>query len=66
MREIEPGTHVRLVFRSGREVSGRFAGVSGSTIELDNGNTRIPLREVERLFMEFGSRPRRRKRHNAA
>jgi hypothetical protein len=66
MREIEPGTHVRLVFRSGREVSGQFSGVSGSTIELDNGNTRIPLREVERLFMEFGSAPRRRNRREAA
>lgn len=61
LREIEPGTRVRLVFRSGREVSGRFSGVSDSTIELDNGDTRIPVREVERLFMEFGARPHRRR-----
>ena len=58
LREVEPGTPIRLLLRDGDEVSGDFDGVSEGTIGLGDGRRRVGLEEVKRLHLAYS--PKRR------
>lgn len=58
LREAEPGTKLRLVLKDGNEVAGTFSGVNGESVSLDDGQRRIELKQVKRLYLEFGSTKR--------
>ena len=53
LREAEPGTRVRLVLDDGREITGALRDVDDETVDIDE--TRVELRRVRRLKLEFGS-----------
>jgi hypothetical protein len=53
MREIEPGTQIRLLLRDGEEIAGEFDGVSGGTIGLDRGS-HVDMDDVKRLYVAYG------------
>jgi hypothetical protein len=58
LREAEPGTRVRLVMEDGSEVAGALGRVDDETVDLDDGDQHIELRNVKRMNLEFSS-PRR-------
>jgi hypothetical protein len=60
LREAEPGTRLRLKMRDGSEVAGALADVNGESIGLDDGRTRIELKKVARIKLEFGSVPKQK------
>jgi hypothetical protein len=56
LREAEPGTRVRLLLKDGAVISGTLLSVNGESVDLENGGaTRIDLRNVKRLKLEFSS-----------
>jgi hypothetical protein len=59
LREAEPGTKVRLVLKDGQEVAGTFSGINGESVSLDDGQRRIELKQVKRLYLDFGSSKRK-------
>jgi hypothetical protein len=61
LREIDPGTKVRLEMRDGSEMSGTIANVSGESVSLDNGGGVVELRQVRRVVLEFGETPKQRR-----
>jgi hypothetical protein len=61
LREIDPGTKVRLEMRDGSEMSGTVANVSGESVSLDNGGGVVELRQVRRVVLEFGETPKQRR-----
>jgi hypothetical protein len=60
LRQAEPGTRVRLVMDDGSEVAGALGRVNGETVDLDDGDQHIELRNVKRMNLEFSSPPRSR------
>jgi hypothetical protein len=58
LREAEPGIRVRLVLDDGSEVAGVLRGVDGDVVELDEGATRVDLRRVKRVNLDFSSVPK--------
>ena len=59
LRASEPGTRVLLTLDDGREIVGALGEVNGETVDVDE--TRVELRKVKRLRLEFGAsrdRPR--------
>jgi len=63
LRAADPGTRVKLVLDDGSEVGGSLRGVNGETVDLDE--TRVELRKVKRLCIEFGSATRNGRRKAA-
>jgi hypothetical protein len=66
LREAEPGTRVRLVMEDGSEVAGALRRVNGETVDLDDGDQQIELRQVKRVNLEFSSTPKSRARRKRA
>jgi hypothetical protein len=66
LRQIDPGTKVRLEMRDGSEVSGTVGDVNGESVSLDNGGGVIELRQVRRVCLEFGETPSQRRSKQAA
>jgi small nuclear ribonucleoprotein (snRNP)-like protein len=58
LRKAEPGIRVRLVLEDGSEVAGVLRGVDGDVVELDEGVTRVDLRRVKRVNLDFSSVPK--------
>jgi hypothetical protein len=66
LREAEPGTRVRLVMEDGSEVAGALGRVNDETVDLDDGDQQIELRQVKRMNLEFSSTPRSRAQRTRA
>lgn len=66
LREAEPGTRVRLVLEDGSEVAGALGRVNDETVDLDDGDQQIELRQVKRMNLEFSSTPRSRAQRTRA
>jgi hypothetical protein len=66
LREAEPGTRVRLVMEDGSEVAGALGRVDDETVDLDDGDQHIELRNVKRMNLEFSSPPRSRAQRKRA
>jgi hypothetical protein len=58
LRKAEPGIRVRLVLEDDSEVAGVLRGVDGDVVELDEGVTRVDLRRVKRVNLDFSSVPK--------
>ncbi len=66
LREAEPGTRVRLEMEDGSEVAGALGRVNGETVDLDDGDQQIELRQVKRMNLEFSSTPKSRAQRTRA
>jgi hypothetical protein len=66
LREIDPGTKVRIEMRDGSEISGTVARVNGESVSLDDGGGVVELRKVRRICLEFGETPKQRRSKQAA
>jgi len=60
LRQIDPGTKVRMEMRDGSEVSGTVGDVNGESVSLDDGGGTVELRQVRRVCLEFGEAPKQR------
>ena len=61
LREIDPGTKVRMEMRDGSEVSGTIGDVNGESVALNDGGEVVELRQVRRVVLEFGETPTQRR-----
>jgi hypothetical protein len=52
LREIDPGTQIRLLLRDGDEIAGEFDGVSGGAIRLDR-ERQVKIDDVKRLYVAY-------------
>jgi hypothetical protein len=65
LRQIDPGTRVRMEMRDGSEVSGTVGDVNGESVSLDDGGGMVELAQVRRICLEFGEAPQPRPRQAA-